>query len=1199
MNKFCSFTICLYALVLFTTSAQAQGFTRIWLGAVNDNWDQSGNWSFNTKPGPNDDVIIPDGVAHMPQLNTTENIKSLTINEGAQLTILRNGALDIAGARGPGVVVGGVLWNQGKLSINNTLEAGLLIPKTGEALLQGETLIGQAAAIGGHGIIAAGHLIMRGELGQNSNPVAFLSIDNTSGNGINCDECIFELSEVISGDEATSNILVIGADNSTSIGGIGIRNTGSIDVQTGNIQIEYTRSDGIRNGIGLPSAAVLRLRRNATVNLENIGTANGSGLVNNEGSEVLSDGVILVNKSSQNGILNFSEFLNRADGNLLLKRSSGSALLNISGSFENTGRLDISGSNPAPLMGVQNMAGLINGPGAMIIIDQAVDRGIFNQEQGFIENEGQIEIGGTRKIGGAGIWNDGFVSNTSSGQLLVNHTGSGGVINFGEFRNEGDLEIGKLSAAGQGGIENGGIFHNLSDGTIDVAQARVSGIHILNEQFVNQGVITIGDNGSVGWSAISLDPGGTFSNQSCQAEIRIFDGAILDFADAFTNSGLIIQQSDTISYVGTNNGVIIFDPAGEVQVGTGNHPGSLESSKLGPGLWLGCASDEWDKAVNWYDNTLPTADMAIRIAGTGYPATVPIDSSISCTSLSIESKALLDIAGNLLLSGGPLQIKEDGILQGTTGAYEIAGSLLNAGIFDAPGATLLLNGSGNDSISGNPIDVQDFELHKPDGRTLLKANLSVENSFTLSSGDFEITPGGSLGADGISLEDGTTLVNNDSLFVEFGGKLSIKSGASLSGDGLYNLGGLWDNDGSFEAGSSEVRFIGPSALLNVAGSAYTSFHDLVLNKNSGELFTSADFTVLNRTILKDGELRVMNGQTIRLKDLRIEPDGRIKGEGRIEIAGNWINDGGFPSNQGSRVVFLGDAQSVIGGSQKTSFFNLSVNKTDSLLLLEQEMAVKNELNLSEGILDMNGFNIDLPGNGTLLNESAESYITDRQASATISKTLDLGRPNTVNPGNLGVTLSSFTEMGMTTVSRGHAIDSVNGQASINRYYSFQPSNNSVIYANLQFKYLDHELNGIAENELTPYQEGAAGWTELFRYAQSSFDNFIEFSGLDSITRITLAPPPLVSSLASPISEEALNLYPNPTSQQATIQLPERVGRAFLAVSDLSGRRISYTPVDLAQEWLTLDVQDWQAGVYVVQLQLEDKRYVHKLIVTKD
>ena len=68
-----------------------------WSGAISTDWNNTGNWSYNSLPTSADNITIPN-VTNKPVIETgnTGSAKNITINTGSSLTV--NGTLDLAGS---------------------------------------------------------------------------------------------------------------------------------------------------------------------------------------------------------------------------------------------------------------------------------------------------------------------------------------------------------------------------------------------------------------------------------------------------------------------------------------------------------------------------------------------------------------------------------------------------------------------------------------------------------------------------------------------------------------------------------------------------------------------------------------------------------------------------------------------------------------------------------------------------------------------------------------------------------------------------------------------------------------------------------------------------------------------------------------------------------------------------------------------
>ncbi|MEM7572752.1 MAG: HYR domain-containing protein [Bacteroidota bacterium] len=222
----------------------------------------------------------------------------------------------------------------------------------------------------------------------------------------------------------------------------------------------------------------------------------------------------------------------------------------------------------------------------------------------------------------------------------------------------------------------------------------------------------------------------------------------------------------------------------------------------------------------------------------------------------------------------------------------------------------------------------------------------------------------------------------------------------------------------------------------------------------------------------------------------------------------FINNGNFDAGTG-QVSIIGsatDAQSAIGGSSQTTFFNLQLNKSSNGTQLLNTILVDNELRMSLGNLDLNGNNLQLgTANGIILGESETSRILG-PSGGFILKTLSANMPADLNPGNMGLVLSSADNLGTFTLRRGHVPQTVCGGAQgIARFFEFDGITSSNINLNAQFQYFDAELNGLLESNLGFWLFNSGSWLNLMETSNDLTANIFNLNNLNQLSSWTLAP----------------------------------------------------------------------------------------------
>ncbi len=178
------------------------------------------------------------------------------------------------------------------------------------------------------------------------------------------------------------------------------------------------------------------------------------------------------------------------------------------------------------------------------------------------------------------------------------------------------------------------------------------------------------------------------------------------------------------------------------------------------------------------------------------------------------------------------------------------------------------------------------------------------------------------------------------------------------------------------------------------------------------------------------------------------------------------------------VTFVGTNHSTVSGN--IGFYDLVVNKTTSSynVVLGSDITVSNEVNLLSGNVELNGFELDLGGTGSLVNETSSNRVTGL-TGGTIRATRNLNAPTDVDVAGLGAILSSSANMGSTEVIRKHNQVVFGIGYGLNRRYEIHPTNNSSLNAKFVFNYFDDELvtgsGTITETELDLWRFNGTTW----------------------------------------------------------------------------------------------------------------------------
>lgn len=286
-----------------------------------------------------------------------------------------------------------------------------------------------------------------------------------------------------------------------------------------------------------------------------------------------------------------------------------------------------------------------------------------------------------------------------------------------------------------------------------------------------------------------------------------------------------------------------------------------------------------------------------------------------------------------------------------------------------------------------------------------------------------------------------------------------------------------------------------------------------------------------------------------------------------------VNNGHFTS-AGSTVLFTGAGPAYIGGSHPISFYKLAVNMSGGELQLAANATVNGSLVLDSGNLQLNSYTLRLGSTAYIAGERNEARIMAANGGV-VTITVPLNAPHAVNPGNIGVEITSEADLGPTVITRGHTLENnVSGQGAIQRWFDIIPSLAARAPATLRFFYFDAELNGNHTNKLNLFAapEGRQSWTAEGKDYSDEAGKWLLKGNIALLQRFTLAP-----ALPGNASGAAVRVYPNPARNMFTLSLfsaTEKRGVASLC--DRWGRVLETRIIHCLPG---INITEWNIGQY--------------------
>jgi Secretion system C-terminal sorting domain len=301
-------------------------------------------------------------------------------------------------------------------------------------------------------------------------------------------------------------------------------------------------------------------------------------------------------------------------------------------------------------------------------------------------------------------------------------------------------------------------------------------------------------------------------------------------------------------------------------------------------------------------------------------------------------------------------------------------------------------------------------------------------------------------------------------------------------------------------------------------------------------------------------------------------------------------NGNFLAPSGA-VWITGSNNSSFNGTGVPNIQTLQLNTgTSSVLSLNTGLQVSGSLIFQNGLIDLNGQQLQLLGSASLQGESETSRITAPSGGTITATAAGVSAPNQLDIGNLGAMLTSSVDMGDVTVSRSQEPATNPGNSNlhgIQRTFLIQPQNDVALNANLRFYYLDAELNGgdAATLRLWKSLDGVS-WSEVGVDSRDATAKYVEKDGLSDLSYWTLSdqvdPLPLTLVSFSVICQGSYALVQWQTGEESNVGY-FLVQRSADGVNWIALSKVSATDNATGSSYSYLDNQPSGGEFYRLQI----------------
>lgn len=658
-------------------SVLSTGTSGQWTGNVSTDWATAGNWCDGLIPGPATDVVITSGAIRMPNISTSVNSGSLTVNSGATLTLAGTGTLNIAGT----LTNNGTFTNSGTVNFNGTSgqqtftglssfynltlsnSAGLLLPS---AITINNNLTLWAGILNANNY----NITVKGNWINNVSSTAFTAGTGTvTFNG--------STAQSIGGTATTTfnNLTILNTGNTVSLG---INETigGNLSVTTGTLDLGiFTANRAVAGGI-------LTVANNATLKI---------GGANTYPANYSTNTLVVASTVEYSGMT--QTVANQSYGNLKLSSSFGDAIKIF----------------PATAMTIQGNLTSIQGAGTSVSFTAAATLSI----------NGNVSIGAATTFNGGsftqnigGNWANAGTFNGNTGTVML--SGSGMTVSGAGIQNFNNLTIAAslvsfsaegLSLTGNLATTGAGSFIQASGGTLLMTGTgkTITGVQISPDNLSITGTVTTAS--SIALTG-NLTVAGTFS---ASAGTITMSGTTKTISGSGSKTFYLMSVTGTVSTAvsfGISSGLSVFGSL-TASAGTATFTGSSSLSGTANLFNTTINGTSLQLASN---SVLGVAGVLTLTAGTlnvsSAPNTVNFNGSAAQSINAITYSNLNFSTGGNKTAAGALTVNNNiTIGTGTTFisgnfTHSVYNNWINNGSFTAGTGTVQLLGNQNATISG-------------------------------------------------------------------------------------------------------------------------------------------------------------------------------------------------------------------------------------------------------------------------------------------------------------------------------------------------------------------------------------------------------------------------------------------------------------------------------------------------------------------
>ncbi len=530
-------------------------------------------------------------------------------------------------------------------------------------------------------------------------------------------------------------------------------------------------------------------------------------------------------------------------------------------------------------------------------------------------------------------------------------------------------------------------------------------------------------------------------------------GGLLSLTAGSLNTGTVAALADVSQALGYGggSGTLLIDGAGAQTLtgasttASGSLPALVINKPSGTLTLAGTirTTSSWTYTAGTLDPGISTVVFAATLTISGSHSLADVIFNGGGSNYTVAAGTTLTVTGSLTLTDGNIN----------TGTVAARGPISQASTFDGNTGTLLINGSGAQTLTGASTtaagNLPSVVINKPSGTLTLAGTIRTSHSWTytagivasgtstvvfaggtvtsLGMGFYDVTANGGTTTLGSAMTVGHDLTVSAGTFTTSAGgfALSIVRNLSIAGTLQLNgsavsVGGDITLSGTFTAGTSTMTLNG-SGGQSIGGPSAMTFSNLVASDPGGVTMAS-NVTITNVLTLSAGSFTV-GAHTLTISN---------------PLGGTITN---LVAGSTSSITVTGAAAGIVLPSSVAQLNNLTLNNANGLGL-QADLAILGTLTLTTGPLTTGPSTLSIAPGGSVVrtggrvNGSLRKHVP---AGAGTTLTFEVGDATRYAPVSVVFgTVTTAGELTASTTSGDHPLIAGSGIAptlSVNRFWT--------------------------------------------------------------------------------------------------------------------------------------------------------------------